>query len=52
MMRLGHAFAFCEEMVQEGKIKAYGVQSSKVFLVDPLIESIQNKIPIETIQIF
>ena len=24
-MRLGHAFAFCEEMVQEGKIKSYGI---------------------------
>ena len=40
LMRLGHAFAFCEEMVQEGKIKAYGVQSSRAFLIDPLIESI------------
>lgn len=25
MLRLGHAFAFCEAMVQEGKIKAYGI---------------------------
>jgi aryl-alcohol dehydrogenase-like predicted oxidoreductase len=24
-MRLAHAFAFLEEMVQDGKIKAYGI---------------------------
>ena len=35
-LRLGHAFAFLEELVQEGKIKAYGIQGNEALLLDPV----------------
>jgi hypothetical protein len=42
-MRLGHAIAFCEEMVQEGKIKSYGIQGAQSFLIDPMLEAVRAK---------
>ena len=34
-LRLAHAFGFLEQMVQEGKIRSYGIQAAKSFLIDP-----------------
>jgi len=39
-LRLGHAFSFLEELAQEGKIKAYGIQGNEALLLDPVTQGL------------
>ena len=41
-LRLAHAFGFLEEMVQDGKIKAYGIQAGQSFLIDPELQALKD----------
>ena len=45
-LRIGQAFAFLEELYQDGKIGAYGVQTGHLTL-NPIMMSVRNKVPLK-----
>ena len=50
-MNLEKAFNFYESMVQEGKIKSYGISSKAAFNLDPEIQAIKNGTPLMNYEI-
>ena len=51
-MRIAHAFGFLEEMVQDGKIKGYGLQAEQSFLIDPELIAARDNVGVEQIRTY
>ena len=52
MRQIKRTFAFLEEQVQAGRIKAYGVHSPVAFMFDPVLQAVRDGRPLSEARVY